>query len=97
MNNSIPTTKFFNTGFLSQSLIGEMRIKQGLMPQTISNDCLNSYSKEGYVLSKNLLNTRYNPPISNNRMYPALETPLPTYGLRPIPSNAPCARYVQPP
>jgi len=98
-SNFLPITKFFNTGFLPINIVTNLRTEQDLMPQLISNDCFKlqpamktcqyqfgAAYKYPYVKSSNC-----------NPLYPAEQTPLPTYGLQLVPTNASCARYVQPP
>ena len=80
-----PTTRFFNTGFLP-AFSNNLRLEQGLPPQNFVNDC--AYNRKGS--SSGLAGK----PV---QMYPALQTPLPTYGLKPIPSSCPCAQFVRPP
>lgn len=89
--NYISTTKMFNTGFLPANS-NNMRVQQGLLPQSFSNDCAFNYHGKPTGLAGNPVN-----------MYPAAVTPLPTYGMKPIPTNCPgwgyppCTQWVQPP
>ena len=90
--NYFTTTSMFNTGFLSPELVDETRVAQGLLPQTFGNDCAYTYKGTTTGLAGN--------PVV---MYPAGVTPLPTYGMPPIPTNCPrrgyppCTQWVQPP
>ena len=94
----IPVQKYFNTGYLSQDLITKMRTDQGLMSQEICNGCLNvpritlpqDYNAQ---LVKMGIGTGVKPV---NPMYPAQQTPLPTYGFPPLPTGVGCTRYVAP-
>lgn len=89
--NYITTTKMFNTGFLPPNS-NKMRVQQGLLPQSFSNDCAFNYQGKPTGLAGNPVN-----------MYPAAVTPLPTYGMPSIPTNCPrsgyppCTQWVQPP
>ncbi len=81
----------FNTGFLHPDS-NDMRIQQGLLPQNFSNECAFYQSGKPTGLAGNPVN-----------MFPAAVTPLPTYGMQPIPNNCPgwsyppCTQFVQPP
>jgi hypothetical protein len=78
MNKS--TTQFFQTGPLSRNL-DELRISQGLPPQTLANQCAFSSNGQPSGLATSL--------------YPAGQTPLPTYGLKPISNQRSCVRWLR--
>jgi|UniRef100_A0A6C0CZ78 hypothetical protein len=76
----------YNTGFLSGYDLNEFRVSQGLDPQNIADTC-------DYVTPKrNITDGKCN----NFLLYPVPSVQL-NYGLKPIPSSATCARYVQAP
>ena len=84
MAKYITVTKFFDTGFLRPDATA-MRLKQGLPPQNIVNDC--GWDKgEPSGMAGN--------PV---RMYPAGVTTLPHYGMKPIPGDCPCTQWVRSP
>ena len=79
MSNYIIKSKLYNTGFIQFD--NNLRKKQGLQPQVISNSCFNqnNYSND---LKNN--NTCY------SSMYPAFQPQL-DYGLKDIKYNCSCA------
>jgi hypothetical protein len=86
MNNYIKSTTFFNSGYIPEDS-NSKRIKQGLDSQFISNSCVSCMTRTKQKDLKSF-NTLY---------YPVKATPLPTYGLNPIPVDSPCVRYIQQP
>lgn len=77
----------FNTGFLPADS-GNIRIKQGLMPQEISNDCLNTVEPYSYGnLPKE---------CSIKNMQPAKQVQM-SYDLPKISDDCPCVRYLRAP
>ena len=74
------TTNFFQTGPLNKNF-NALRTPQGLPPQTPANQC--AYTCQGQ------------PSGLANSLYPALQTPLPSYGLKPIPNDCSCARWLK--
>ena len=89
--NYISTTRMFNTGFLPYNS-NKARIQQGLLPQSFSNNCSVNYTGQATGFAGKPIN-----------MYPTSVTPLPNYGLKPIPTNCPgwgyppCMQWVQAP
>jgi hypothetical protein len=87
MSNYLTPQKMFNVGFLPPNS-ANVRIKQGLMPQEISNDCL--YTHESYSYG-------YLPKECNiKNMQPAKQVQM-SYDLPKISDDCPCARYVRAP
>lgn len=87
MSNYLTPQKMFNVGFLPADS-GNVRIKQGLMPQEISNDCVYTVEQYGYGnLPKE---------CNNKNMYPAKQAQM-SYDLPKIPDNCPCLRYIKAP
>jgi hypothetical protein len=87
MNNYLVAPKLYNTGFINPKA-NELRIKQGLAPQDVSNACdYNTFSE----LDK-YQGTQPNE-IHQKRLYPAKQTQL-DYGLPQIPDNCPCLDYI---
>jgi len=74
-------SKFFNTGFLNTNTLDNLRKEQKLLPQTIANNCAYTENSTQNVFS----------------LYTMTQTPLPTYGKKPISSKCPCVQYVNPP
>ena len=89
--NTIPKTKFFNTGYLSKTILDETRVQQNLMSQTISNYCEDQYTVCPCATK----------PCKCQRNSDSLlinyATPLPTYGLAPLSNTLSCLRYIQAP
>jgi hypothetical protein len=88
--NTIPQTKYFNTGFLDNT--SEERILQGLQPQEISNNCQyllpgmkneNELVRDGGVYKSSLL---YNFPVTQLK-----------YNNINIKNNCSCLMYLQSP
>ena len=80
---TIRSSQFFNTGYIPE-YSNILRMQQGLNSQFINNYCLN-YMR---ISDQNDL------PRFNTFYYPIQATPLPTYGLAPIPYEAPCVRWL---
>lgn len=74
--NYIKSPMLYNTGVLSDST--SFRIKQGLLPQNISNNCLQNPNKKD---------------CNRCSLYP-FYTPNINYCLNKIPKNCPCTRYI---
>ena len=89
--NTLPKSKFFNTGYLSKNTLGDIRLQQDLMSQRISNYCEPQYTVC-------LCPTK---PCKCQRNSDSLlvnyATPLPTYGLHPLDKKLSCLRYIQSP
>jgi hypothetical protein len=64
----INKSKFHNTGFLTKSVINEIRLNQGLQSQNISNVCINYFDENTSKLCP--------PTLAHLKL-----TPLPTYNL----------------
>ena len=79
--------KMFNVGFLPSNL-ANVRIKQGLMPQEISNDCLHTVEPYSYGYLPKECNIK--------NMQPAKQVQM-SYDLPKISDDCPCARYVRAP
>lgn len=79
--------KLYNTGFLLNDKIS--RIKQGLLPQTMSNNCY--VTSTGIINDTNLLKN----PYYNNQFFP-IRMPYVEYGT-PIPDNSLCLRNIASP
>ena len=88
--STIPKSKFFNTGYLSKNTIDDMRLNQNLMTQRVSN-----YTEHLYTVCPCLQK-----PCKCQRNSESLqlnsETPLPTYGWKPLNPKLDCLRYIQP-
>lgn len=89
MSSYITSTKMYNTGYLSTDT-DNIRIKQGLDPQSVANVCY--YTDTSYVdLSKNLpyqCNQETLNPIPQARL---------SYELPPIDPTCPCLDYTRAP
>ena len=73
----------FNTGFLKNS--AESRIKQGLLPQELSNQC-------EYVTNPTSTLLQRSGGVCNNKLlYPFYAVPI-TYNLKPIKSDCSCIK-----
>ena len=87
----------YNTGFLLDDK--ELRIKQGLLPQGLSNNCyvnINQPIKNEYI-SRNIEdNNLLKNPYYNNVLFP-IKQPFVNYGIPPIPYNCPCLRNMRAP
>lgn len=85
-NPSLPIPKLYNTGFLLNDK--NSRIKQGLFPQTIANDCFVDMNNN---VKQNLLKN----PYYNNTVYP-LKMPFVTYGTEnSVPNNCDCLQNIR--
>ena len=85
--NYLNRPKLYDTGFLLNDRIS--RIKQGLLPQTMSNNCY--VTPTGIINETNLLKN----PYYNNPFFP-IRMPYVQYG-EPIPDNSLCLRNIQSP
>ena len=68
MDNYLTRPKFHNTGFIPMKVITEMRSRQGLQPQDISNACIQYLDKNDrrlYPITLTPLPTYNLPPISD--------------------------------
>ena len=75
--------KLYNTGYLPNTT--DIRQKQGLMSQEVTNDCVDQYALRS-------------PPTCNNQTLYPLTLGFRNYGQAGmIPSDCPCARFVLPP
>ena len=81
MNNYLIPPRFYNTGFIPRTA-RDLRIKQGLSPQDVSNDCL-------VIKNKSVCN--------NDLLYPAKQVEISYGSSGKIPNNCPCLDYIQPP
>lgn len=90
--STIPQTSQFNTGFLPN--FAEQRLKQGLLPQQLSNDCQQfspgmanapDTARVGGVCNSTLM---YNFPVARWTYGPAHAFPM---------KDCACTRYIQPP
>jgi hypothetical protein len=91
MSNYLVASKLYNTGFIPPSAT-QLRIKQGLIPQDISNAC-------AYTLPpKSAYAGQTHPQRVPNQtgLYPAKQVQM-TYDLPSIPDNCPCLDYIQAP
>ena len=83
----IPNPKLFNTGFLPNT--SESRLKQGLLPQQISNDC--QFTEPGANLMSDM--ARVGGVCNNCYLYP-FYSPSPALAPGSIPKGCQCTRYV---
>ena len=90
MDNYFVPPKLYNTGFINTKA-NELRIKQGLAPQDISNAC--NYNSINSNLHKYQKKQTQRDTIYQDRLYPAKQTQL-DYGLPQIPDNCPCLDYM---
>jgi hypothetical protein len=76
-NNSLKAPTLFSTGFLPDT--SKMRIKQGLLPQQISNQCFDSNNSNETCDDKNI--------------YPFPSSQL-SYGKHSSPLKCSCSRFL---
>lgn len=96
--NYLTKPVLYNTGFLLDDK--ELRIKQGLLPQGLSNNCYVNVNKpvnNDYYISRsindeNLLKN----PYYNNILFP-IKQPFVNYGTPNIPNECPCLRNIKSP
>ena len=88
MSNYIVAPKLYNTGFIPPAA-AQLRIKQGLAPQDITNAC-------AYTPPDNSSYAGQSVPKGATGLYPAKQVQM-SYGSPEIPNNCPCLDYVQPP
>ena len=94
--STLPKSKFFNTGYLSKTILDEARVQQDLMSQKISNYCESQYTVCPCPTKPCLWQAG---PCQRNSDSLSINyaTPLPTYGLPPLDRKLPCLRYIQAP
>ena len=84
--NYLTKPRLYDTGFLKNDKVS--RIKQGLLPQTLSNNCY--VTKTGFINDTKLVEN----PYYNNVFFP-IRMPFAEYETQPIPDNAICARNLR--
>lgn len=88
MSNNI-RTKLYSTGFLT-SESNNLRVKQGLPSQTISNLCFHNTNNE----SLQNINQNSNFKLTDKSLYPAKQITI-NYNLGMIPDNSPCLDHLK--
>lgn len=89
MTNYLLVSKQFNTGYLPDET--DLRIKQGLAPQQITNACaylpptFTAYPAQGFP---------YGATCNNAALKPAKQVKW-NYGMPEIPDSCPCTKYLQ--
>ena len=89
--NYIIAPKLFNTGFIPHTS-NEIRIRQGLTPQDVTNACMYDRTIQEIV---NTPNQCY-PLCNKQNLYPAKQVVM-NYDTPSPNDNCICLRYVQPP
>jgi len=98
--NYLTKPVLYNTGFLLNDK--ELRIKQGLLPQGLSNNCYvdvntnkpaNASQSMSYDIEENNLLKN---PYYNNILFP-IKQPYVNYGTPSVPYNCPCLRNMRAP
>ena len=87
----------YNTGFLLDEK--ELRIKQGLLPQGLSNNCyvnVNQPINSEYYVSNSISQNLLKNPYYNNVLFP-IKQPFVNYGIPTIPYDCPCLRNMRAP
>ena len=91
MNNYLIAPKLYNIGFITPNS-ATLRIKQGLIPQDISNAC--AYTSPLKIMNVGQLNK--NGVSLQTGLYPAKQVQM-SYNLPEIPDNCPCLDYIRAP
>ena len=96
--NYLTKPVLYNTGFLLDEK--ELRIKQGLLPQGLSNNCYVNVNKpvnNDYYISHSINeNNLLKNPYYNNILFP-IKQPFVNYGTPSIPNECPCLRNIKSP
>lgn len=88
MSNYIKNPNLFNTGFLPDTT--QLRVKQGLSPQTVSNSCFYAHPT---LTSHPEHNMPKSSTCNQKSLKPAQQVQW-NYGTPEIPNNCPCVQYL---
>jgi len=88
MNNYTISPRLYNLGYIPSNA-PEIRIKQGLLPQNISNDCLYSPYQNLKMGSPYL-------ECNSANLYPTKVVHM-SYGIPSVPNTCPCTDYIKAP